>query len=279
MSRIETRLAPSLSLTRPLEATVVEVSRGARRLARPRVLRLGIALTDAAAIGMASAVAAVLAGIDAAAITLGAAVFIAWCAVLATVRPSGSMTGRARPRELRRVVGATLGVFGAFGIAGVVLDLGATAKAVAADRSARTVAERLGCGVLVGLGGDIATAGAAPDGGWQVDVQDTEDDPGQRISLQPGWSLATSSTQKRRWRRSGAALHHILDPRTLWPAAPVWRSVSVAAPSCELANTWSTAAIVYGGSAPERLARADVSARLVGADREVWFIADWPEAA
>lgn len=149
MSRIETRLAPSLSLSRPLEATVAEVSRGARRLARPRVLRLGIALTDAAAIGMASAVAAVLAGIDAAAITLGAAVFIAWCAVLATVR--GSVTGRARPRELRRVVSRSLGVFGAFGIAGVVLDL-------RLEPTLFTVAMPIGLALLVAARGIWRTA-------------------------------------------------------------------------------------------------------------------------
>ena len=47
---------------------------------------------------------------------------------------------------------------------GVLLDLGATAKAYAADLCAAAVAE-LGCGVLVSLGGDIATAGPAPHGG------------------------------------------------------------------------------------------------------------------
>ena len=46
---------------------------------------------------------------------------------------------------------------------GVQLDLGATAKAWAADRSAARIAERLGCGVLVSLGGDIAVAGPPPE--------------------------------------------------------------------------------------------------------------------
>ena len=46
--------------------------------------------------------------------------------------------------------------------AGVQLDLGATAKAWAADRSAARIASRLGCGVLVSLGGDIAVAGPLP---------------------------------------------------------------------------------------------------------------------
>ncbi|WP_449374659.1 FAD:protein FMN transferase [Arthrobacter psychrolactophilus] len=44
------------------------------------------------------------------------------------------------------------------------LDLGATAKAVAADLAAQRIAEELSSGVLVSLGGDIATAGPGPLG-------------------------------------------------------------------------------------------------------------------
>ena len=61
--------------------------------------------------------------------------------------------------------------------AGVRLDLGATAKAWAADRSAARIASRLGCGVLVSLGGDIAVAGPAPAGGWRIRVQDVTGAP------------------------------------------------------------------------------------------------------
>ena len=55
---------------------------------------------------------------------------------------------------------------------GVSLDLGATAKGLAADRSASQAAAAAGCGVLVGLGGDIAIAGDPPVGGWSVRVAD-----------------------------------------------------------------------------------------------------------
>lgn len=43
---------------------------------------------------------------------------------------------------------------------GIRLDLGATAKAWAADRAAGTLAAAAGCGVLVSLGGDTAVAGS-----------------------------------------------------------------------------------------------------------------------
>ena len=56
--------------------------------------------------------------------------------------------------------------------AGVEIDLGATAKALAADRCAQRVLAATGTGALVNLGGDIAVAGAAPVGGWAILVTD-----------------------------------------------------------------------------------------------------------
>ena len=157
---------------------------------------------------------------------------------------------------------------------GVQLDLGATAKAATADRAARLVALRLGVGVLVALGGDIATAGPAPEGGWAVRVQDRPGDPSCTVRLPAGAALATSSTAGRVWGRPGELLHHILDPRTGRPAARVWRTVSVAAFSCLRANTLSTAAVVRGHAAPELL--AGMPARLVTPDRDVRRLGGWP---
>ncbi|MGZ6778906.1 MAG: FAD:protein FMN transferase, partial [Mycobacterium sp.] len=97
---------------------------------------------------------------------------------------------------------------------GVVLDLGATAKAVAADRCAHRVHTATGSGVLVNLGGDIATAGTDPDEGWPVLVQDSDDDPASIVALPAGSAVATSSTVHRRWRHGNEVAHHIVDPRT-----------------------------------------------------------------
>lgn len=161
----------------------------------------------------------------------------------------------------------------------LTLDLGATAKAVAADVAAADVAATLGCGVLVCLGGDIATAGQGPAERWQVLVQDTEDDPAQQISLTAGHSLATSSTSKRRWLRDGRQVHHILDPRFGLPAETVWRSASVAAPTCLRANAMSTAAIVRGHAAVPWFTAQTVSARLVDQRRRTIVTGGWPAEA
>lgn len=167
---------------------------------------------------------------------------------------------------------------------GVLLDLGATAKARAADLLAKRVKDRLGVGVLIELGGDIATAGPAPRSArsmdeppdWQVRVRDTAEDPDCQVTLAAGSALATSSTVRRTWRRGGVRFHHILDPRAAAPAAPVWRSVTVADTTCVDANTASTAAVILGLRAPTWLAERGFSARLVDQQRRIVRVGDWP---
>jgi thiamine biosynthesis lipoprotein len=161
----------------------------------------------------------------------------------------------------------------------VTLDLGATAKALAADRAAAAAAAAAGCGVLVSLGGDISVAGRPPADGWSVRVTDDHraafDAPGQTVSI-AGGGLATSSCTVRHWRAAGEAVHHVIDPATGAPVDPVWRTVSVAAANCLDANIASTAAIVGGGSAAEWLSSLGFAARLVGADGEVVHVGGWP---
>jgi FAD:protein FMN transferase len=164
--------------------------------------------------------------------------------------------------------------------AGVRLDLGATAKALAADRAAARASQAAGCGVLVSLGGDLALAGQPPAGGWAVRVSDWHGDglqaEGQTIRLHGG-GLATSSTTVRRWSRGGEWLHHLVDPATGGPARVVWRTVSVAAGTCVDANTAATAAIVRGERAPGWLDATGLPARLVRPDGSVVRVGGWPE--
>jgi FAD:protein FMN transferase len=165
--------------------------------------------------------------------------------------------------------------------AGMKLDLGATAKALAADRGAAACAAAAGCGALVSLGGDIATSGQAPAGGWAVHVTDDHRSPpsapGQRISIVSG-GLATSSTAVRRWLHQGRAMHHIIDPATSRPALSPWRTVSVAAASCADANIAATSSIIRGLSALAWLGELELPARLVAGDGTVRRLAGWPPA-
>lgn len=162
---------------------------------------------------------------------------------------------------------------------GVVLDLGATAKAQCADHAAGTAAEAAGCGVLVSLGGDLAIAGDPPPDGWKVRVTDDHRSdvtaPGQWISVSSG-GLATSSTAVRRWRTQAGAAHHLIDPSSGRPAGGPWRTVSVTAASCLEANTASTAAIVRGERGVEWLEGWGLPSRLVTVQGNVRHVAGWP---
>jgi thiamine biosynthesis lipoprotein len=162
---------------------------------------------------------------------------------------------------------------------GVTLDLGATAKALAADRAAQRAHATTGAGVLVALGGDIALAGSAPAGGWRVRVTDDhragENALGQWITLRGG-GLATSSTSVRRWQAGARSLHHLIDPASGAPADTDWRTVSVAASSCLDANIASTAAMIRGQPALDWLVRLNLPSRLVDLDGRVEHLAGWP---
>jgi thiamine biosynthesis lipoprotein len=165
---------------------------------------------------------------------------------------------------------------------GTSLDLGATAKALGADRAAAAARAACGCGVLVSLGGDIATAGDPPALGWPIRITDdhaaVDDAPGQDIVIRSG-GLATSSTTVRRWRHGGREMRHIVDPRTGEPVDSPFRTISVAAASCVDANTATTAALVRGAGAVAWLESTGLPARLVGELGEVVHVNGWPAGA
>ena len=165
---------------------------------------------------------------------------------------------------------------------GVRLDLGATAKALAADRAAAAAAAATGCGVLASLGGDIACAGRAPESGWAVRVAEWHAAPvdadGETIVLHGG-GLATSSTTVRHWRSGDEDVHHLIDPATGRSVRGAWRTVTVAAASCVQANVATTAAIVRGDRGLAWLESLKVPARLVAHDGTVVHTDAWPRDA
>jgi FAD:protein FMN transferase len=164
----------------------------------------------------------------------------------------------------------------------VELDLGATAKALAADRAAARANASTGVGVLVSLGGDVAVAGDAPQGGWSIRIAPDNtaplDSPGPTVAISIG-GLATSGTTVRRWASTNGWLHHIVDPRTGRAARVHWRTVSVAGASCVDANGASTAAIVIGEEAPRWLAAHALPSLLVRYDGVTMRVASWPDEA
>jgi thiamine biosynthesis lipoprotein ApbE len=162
---------------------------------------------------------------------------------------------------------------------GVEIDLGATAKALAADDGAAAAQAATGGGVLVSLGGDVAVVGEAPLEGWHIQIAEDSrasiTPEGETIAIRAG-GVATSSTTVRRWRRGGVVLHHIIDPATGLPAGGPWRTVSVVAGTCVDANIAATAAIVRGASAASWLEAIGLPARLIDGDGVATRVGGWP---
>jgi thiamine biosynthesis lipoprotein len=164
---------------------------------------------------------------------------------------------------------------------GVLLDLGSSAKAFAADRAAHGIAAELGTGVLVNLGGDIAVAGPPPPAGWCVGISMSAWDEPEQTQVTvciPSGGLASSRTTVRAWQRGERRLNHIVDPRTGDVADEYWQLATVAADSCLVANAASTATIVDGYRAVQRLGKMGLPARLVRSDGEIFVFNGWPES-
>jgi thiamine biosynthesis lipoprotein len=162
---------------------------------------------------------------------------------------------------------------------GVRLDLGASAKALAADRAAAHIASRTGGGVLVSLGGDVAVSGTPPAGGWAIGIARESSTPAkhvdQVVAIRQG-GLASSATSVRTWRIGDRDVHHIVDPRTGDSVEPYWELVSATGASCVEANLVTTAAIVWGEHALDELTRIEQPVRLVRFDGEVVCLHGWP---
>jgi thiamine biosynthesis lipoprotein len=163
---------------------------------------------------------------------------------------------------------------------GVMLDLGATAKARASDLASLAAARviRKG-GVLVSLGGDIAVAGESPTEGWTIQVSEdsamTVRAEEEKIAIWQG-GVATSSIKARRWKWGGQEWQHIFDPRTGLPAQGRWRTASVVASRCVDANVAATAALIMDEAAIAWLNKQQLAARLVGRDGQVVRLGGWP---
>ena len=162
---------------------------------------------------------------------------------------------------------------------GVRLDLGSSAKALAADRAAARIAGRIGTGTLVSLGGDVAVAGPPPLGGWAVGIARESSTPAERVdqvvAITQG-GLASSATSVRTWRAGDRDIHHIVDPRTGDCVEPYWTLVSATGSSCVEANLVTTASIVWGERALDELARFEQSVRLVRLDGRIFSVNGWP---
>jgi thiamine biosynthesis lipoprotein len=134
---------------------------------------------------------------------------------------------------------------------GVRIDLGGIVKGWAADELADELYE-IGP-VLVELGGDIAIRGKPPTSEeWQVAVQSGSGDLLAILEVDRG-AVATSSTEKIRWRLNGRWSHHLIDPITREPARSDLRQVTALGDRAASTEVWAKTALILGAEGSARL--------------------------
>lgn len=130
-------------------------------------------------------------------------------------------------------------------VQGMEIDLGGLGKEYAADRIATLWRER-GVAGLINLGGDIVATGTAGHPPWRIGILHPrrEGELAATLSLTEG-ALATSGDYERCLVIDGKRYCHVLNPLTGWPVEEI-ASVSVLAPTCLVAGTLATTAMLKG---------------------------------
>ncbi len=128
----------------------------------------------------------------------------------------------------------------------VQLDLGAFAKGYAVDR---IIEKLIASGIknaIINAGGDLRAIGRHGDRPWRIGIRN----PRQQgvlaaIELEEDESVFTSGDYERSYQYDGKRYHHILDPRTGYPARGV-TSVTVIHNNAAEADAAATALFVAG---------------------------------
>lgn len=130
---------------------------------------------------------------------------------------------------------------------GTVLDLGGIAKGFIVDAATARLREAKVKRAIINAGGDISVIGRRPDDlPWRVGVQDP-DQPSRIRWILPldDESVVTSGDYQRYFMEDGQRWHHIIDPRTGYPARGL-RSVTIVGEKSAVSDALSTAVFVLG---------------------------------
>lgn len=139
---------------------------------------------------------------------------------------------------------------------GMVLGLGGIAKGHALAQAASELRRRGFMNFLLYAGGQVYAAGSKVDGPWKIGVQDPCGEAGDffaSLAVQ-NESVSTSGDYEHYFVIDGVRYHHIIDPRTGYPANGI-RSATVIATEATVADAYSTALVVLGSEEGLALAK------------------------
>ncbi len=157
---------------------------------------------------------------------------------------------------------------------GVRISLGGIAKGYAVDRASKVLLDRGIESFFVQAGGDLYTHGKKADGSdWSAGVRDPRGPDGSYFALLEvsDHAFSTAGDYERSYIVNGRRYHHIIDPRTGYPATAS-RSVTIWAPTALQADELDDAVFILGPGKGLALVESQegVGAVIVDAHNKVW---------
>ncbi|MBI5639277.1 MAG: FAD:protein FMN transferase [Nitrospirae bacterium] len=166
---------------------------------------------------------------------------------------------------------------------GMLLDLGGIAKGYSADLAVDTLMKNGIHSGIVAAAGDIRTFGTKPDGKlWNIGIRnprqkDTADELLAKVHLSDR-AISTSGDYERFFIADGKRFHHLLDPRTGYPA-DACRSVSIISRRGVFSDAYSTAVFILGPEKGQQLiSEMDMDAIIVDSSGKISATAGIREA-
>lgn len=141
----------------------------------------------------------------------------------------------------------------------VKIDLGGAAKGYAGDVAVNVLKEYDVTGAIADLGGNISCFGQNPNnsnGKWRIGLQKPFAPAGEYedvIEIEEG-AVVTSGIYQRYFEKDGKTYHHIIDPKTGYPAEAEYSSVTIVSDSSLYADCLATACYILGKNEGKELA-------------------------
>ncbi|MEG6611542.1 FAD:protein FMN transferase [Pseudoclostridium thermosuccinogenes] len=132
---------------------------------------------------------------------------------------------------------------------GQIVDLGGIAKGYAGDVAVEILKAKGVKSALINLGGNVVALGSKPDGNpWSIGIQNPRAPTGEYIGIVKvrDKAVVSSGDYERFFEKDGVRYHHILDPRTGYPADSGLIATTIVADSSTDADALSTSVFVLG---------------------------------